>query len=455
MPRDRRPTTSMKIEDPLASPRMTSALQGRKVSVAVSVCNLLSTIIGSGVLSLAWVVQGVGQMWFVISMIIMGWLANLSVGMLVEAAELREKYTWMELATDTFGHEKAKYICILVITQCFGSVTSYLVIIKDLFTIFFPGYQYLLTTLLATFFMYPILRSKTILHMGVFSFLASCSILLFLVFIAVKYASAGVNPEAVLSGQPVEKGSFLSCIPVVCFSFTCHPAVLDVLKELKECDKLGRTKRVRGRMHMASTTAVISATFVYTAAGLIGYLRYKNGSLPNLLSAVGKYEADTVTTLLQVAVLASISLHVPLIAYPCRNLLKSLTPWLHPEIRMLSLIYVPLVFALLIPVITMVFSFTGVVASISLVFLLPPLLCQERKVPFGVEATSDETVALLGKSKDEEDVEMQPPPSPLGEYGGEVLEEEDPASYTTMPKRGLLFTCGGLLFILSVSGWIA
>eukprot|EP00755_Sulcionema_specki_P028103 Sspe_Gene.89177::Locus_61002_Transcript_1_1_Confidence_1.000_Length_566::g.89177::m.89177/K13576/SLC38A3, SNAT3; solute carrier family 38 (sodium-coupled neutral amino acid transporter), member 3 len=114
-----------------AEDRATSAIQGRKVSFLLSWFNLLSTIVGSGILGLAFTVQFSGIVAFVVLITAMAAVTNFSLQLLLITARWTGRHSWEELAALLLGERGQLATSALVVVQTAGSMTSYSIILRD------------------------------------------------------------------------------------------------------------------------------------------------------------------------------------------------------------------------------------------------------------------------------------------------------------------------------------
>eukprot|EP01060_Flectonema_neradi_P024938 TRINITY_DN33802_c0_g1_i1.p1 TRINITY_DN33802_c0_g1~~TRINITY_DN33802_c0_g1_i1.p1 ORF type:complete len:460 (+),score=67.70 TRINITY_DN33802_c0_g1_i1:27-1406(+) len=412
---DTRPHTSSAFEG--GTPvRETSLVQGRKMSMAVSVFNVITTIIGSGILGLPYAASLTGLLIFTVMVVGMGFISQYSLRLVVNSALLAREYSWSSLASYAFGNSVVDYI---VIIQASGSVTSYLVVVRDIVDNLLRKYYtagvvpytsvVVVTCALTTFLITPLALSRKMQYLGMTSFAAAASIVVFITVVCQKVLSNGLvgsSDEEVITPPPIlyptTFENVLLELPTVCFSFTCHSAILSVFDELREADAIGRTRRCRYRIGSVIQWSVSISVLIYLVAGYAGSLRYGSGTRPDLLVSIGEFEGSDagVTEALQLLILMSISLHVPLIQHPCRELVEKVSGGqLSLDSASLLMIAVPLFLALAVPQIAPVFVITGAVSSISLIFLVPPLLYSEILRSNPISLVESESPPLLPRTR--------------------------------------------------------
>ena len=409
---DSRPYSSSAFTDGTPA-RETTIVQGRKMSMAVSIANVITTIIGSGILGLPYAASLMGITTFSLMVIGMGCITQYSLRLVVNSALLAREYNWNSLARYAFGNSIVDY---MVIMQAAGSVTSYLVVVRDIVTNLLHDHYtdkiayttiITVTCLLTVLLIIPLALSKKMQYLGMTSFVAAASIIVFIVVVCQKAVGGIVSSTSESIDRlpfiypPKGTQKVLLELPTVCFSFTCHSAILNVFDELREADSIGRTRRCRYRIGAVIQWSILASVLIYLTAGIAGALRYGSVTRPDLLVSIGEFEGSDggITEALQLLILLSISLHVPLIQHPCRGLVEKLSGGsCSPDVASLFMIGVPLFFALAVPQIAPVFAVTGALSSISLIFIVPPLLYSEVLKSNPISLYESESPPLLPRT---------------------------------------------------------
>lgn len=159
-------------------------------------------------------------------------------------------------------------------------------------------------------------------------------------------------------------------VPILTFSFVCHPAVLPIYEELK-----GRSRR---RMMNVSKISFFAMFLMYLLAALFGYLTFYEHVESELLhtysSIVG---TDIILLVVRLAVLVAVTLTVPVVIFPIRSSVthllcaaKEFSWWRHSVITVSILAFTNLL-VIFVPTIRDIFGFIGASAAAMLIFILP------------------------------------------------------------------------------------
>ncbi|XP_071074895.1 sodium-coupled neutral amino acid symporter 2 isoform X2 [Dasypus novemcinctus] len=159
-------------------------------------------------------------------------------------------------------------------------------------------------------------------------------------------------------------------VPILTFSFVCHPAILPIYEELK-----GRSRR---RMMNVSKISFFAMFLMYLLAALFGYLTFYEHVESELLhtysSVVG---TDILLLIVRLAVLVAVTLTVPVVIFPIRSsVIQLLCPakdfswWRHIIITM-SILASTNFLVIFVPTIRDIFGFIGASAAAMLIFILP------------------------------------------------------------------------------------
>ncbi|XP_007503939.1 sodium-coupled neutral amino acid symporter 2 isoform X2 [Monodelphis domestica] len=159
-------------------------------------------------------------------------------------------------------------------------------------------------------------------------------------------------------------------VPILTFSFVCHPAILPIYEELK-----GRSRR---RMMNVSKISFFAMFLMYLLAALFGYLTFYGHVEPELLHTYSSVlGADIILLIVRLAVLMAVTLTVPVVIFPIRSsIIQLLCPakdfswWRHSFITVAILGFTNLL-VIFVPTIRDIFGFIGASAAAMLIFILP------------------------------------------------------------------------------------
>ena len=314
---------------PMRSPkgefRLTSFIQGRKISMIASTVNVMNAILGSGILALPFVMSTCGIVVFLVLMVGMAMVTDYSIHLLIRACRETGKVSYEDIGMVAFGKMGKIVVALAICLQNTGAMCSYLVVAGDLLPNIVETFanmandsgawwadRKLLILVAVVIVVLPLAMLPSIGLLGYASFAAIASVVLFALFTFVKYFSiptgayldpivsggggggggganhtngtgggngtgAGGNGtghhssnDIVLAGFSLD--TFLA-IPTMCFSFVCHTTLLPVYAELKSADAKARSYRgplsIR-RMSIVSHSAIFVSTALYIVGATFG-----------------------------------------------------------------------------------------------------------------------------------------------------------------------------------------
>lgn len=347
---------------PLASPTMKLEFLSRRadderrmVSPATATFNLVSTIVGGGILSLPYAISQCGIALGMMSLALSAYLSNESIDMLVFSVRQRGMETYEDLAFKAYGTVATNLtICLLTILTFLCGV-AYCVLIGDLLTgvvglmvTMRPIYRKLL--ILGAILMVSPWCYKESLHslrfLSSFSVVAICFIATVL---TVRTAQSfgekhtiytfqnGATEEIVVDWAiqmwPSDWEKALYVFPVFGVAFLCHFNVLPIHTELKK-----PTKR-RIRQVMNATISICAV--LYTIVGCAGYFWSFQNTCGNVL--LNFPENDYLVAAARVSLILVLTGSYPLLVLPCRSTLHrllvvisekwSLFSWYNPAVH--------------------------------------------------------------------------------------------------------------------------
>nr|XP_046152903.1 sodium-coupled neutral amino acid transporter 4-like [Oncorhynchus gorbuscha]XP_046152904.1 sodium-coupled neutral amino acid transporter 4-like [Oncorhynchus gorbuscha]XP_046152905.1 sodium-coupled neutral amino acid transporter 4-like [Oncorhynchus gorbuscha] len=159
-------------------------------------------------------------------------------------------------------------------------------------------------------------------------------------------------------------------VPILAFSFVCHPEILPIYSELKD--------RSRRKMQNVSNLSILAMLVMYMFSALFGYLTFYGNVEAELLHTFTKvYKFDTMLLLVRLAVLTAVTLTVPIVLFPIRSSINTLLfsqrefSWVrHMLIAAFILLFNNLL-VIFVPTIRDIFGFIGSSAATMLIFILP------------------------------------------------------------------------------------
>ncbi|KAK2101692.1 hypothetical protein P7K49_019358 [Saguinus oedipus] len=289
-------------------------------SFGMSVFNLSNAIVGSGILGLSYAMANTGIALFIILLTVVSIFSLYSVHLLLKTANEGGSLLYEQLGYKAFGLVGKLAASGSITMQNIGAMSSYLFIVK---------YELPLVI------------------------------------------KALMNIEDT-TGLWYLNGDYLTvyAVPILTFSFVCHPAVLPIYEELKD--------RSRRRMMNVSKISFFAMFLMYLLAALFGYLTFYEHVESELLHTYSTIVGtDILLLIVRLAVLMAVTLTVPVVIFPIRTSVthllcasKDFSWWRHSLITVSILAFTNLL-VIFVPTIRDIFGFIGASAAAMLVFILP------------------------------------------------------------------------------------
>ncbi|KAK1935090.1 Sodium-coupled neutral amino acid transporter 2 [Phytophthora citrophthora] len=290
-------------------------------SVKGSMFTMTVAIVGAGVLALPYAVQQAGLV-LGISLIALGAIAtNFTLRLLLECSDLGQARSYMDLASATGGRKLAGFTQLVVCMNLFGTSIGYLVGSAELI-------QLALRTFLGSssqsadldadgLLVLPLslLRSLESLR---FSSLFSIVCITFMVLVIVikyfQFVHEGLAPTIAYQFKHLplfdwRLNHLLRAVPLVVFSFTCHPNVLPIYLVLK--------RRSSKRMYKVMNRSIGIATTVYSLCGFFVVLTFGEATRSNFLK--NNYHGDGAVIAGCLGFSIALILTVPLFVHTLRD----------------------------------------------------------------------------------------------------------------------------------------
>ncbi|KAG8439735.1 hypothetical protein GDO86_005780 [Hymenochirus boettgeri] len=383
-------------------------------SFGMSVFNLSNAIVGSGILALSYAMANTGIALFMILLVFVAIFSLYSIHLLLKTANEGGSLLYEQLGLKAFGLPGKIAASGSVTLQNIGAMSSYLyivkyelpLVIKALMDITDNGQWYLngdyLVLMVSLFLILPLSMLRNLGYLGYTSgFSLLCMVFFLIVVIYKKFQipcpldikAMEITLNATLSQlnqhnntvahthnetsdemcKPkyfVFNSQTVYAIPILTFSFVCHPSVLPIYQELK-----GRSRR---RMMNVSNISFFAMFIMYLLAALFGYLTFFSNVEPELLHTYSKVSgAGIIFVVVRLAVLLAVTLTVPIVIFPIRSSItelffsgKDFAWWRHCLITLLILAFTN-VLVIFVPTIRDIFGFIGASAAAMLVFILP------------------------------------------------------------------------------------
>nr|XP_023693121.1 sodium-coupled neutral amino acid transporter 5-like isoform X2 [Paramormyrops kingsleyae] len=384
-----------------------------KTSLGMSIFNLSNTIMGSGVLGLAYAMANTGIILFVILLTSIATLSAYSIHLLLRSADIVGIRAYEQLSNQAIGAwGKVLEVCVISIHNI-GAICSYLFIMKSELPLVIGAFlgtpsnsgewylkgDYLI--IIASLFILPLALMRQLGYLGYTSGLSLICMVFFLISVIYKKFNVGcpvedhnlTQPLTVMVNSTSEDDvceakliTFNSrtayAIPIVSFAFVCQPVVLPIYTEL--------WKPTKKRMQRVANISVLAMFVMYLLTAVFGYLTFYDKVESELLHTYKGDNADHLILCVRLAVLMAVTLSVPVIIFPIRRALLQLFfdakhfNWvLHISIAIGLLVLVNIL-VILVPNIKDIFGVTGATSAPTLIFILPGIF-YIRTVPENLE----------------------------------------------------------------------
>ncbi|NXI00336.1 S38A2 protein, partial [Pachycephala philippinensis] len=377
-------------------------------SFGMSVFNLSNAIVGSGILGLSFAMANTGIALFVILLLFVSIFSLYSVHLLLKTANEGGSLLYEQLGMKAFGMAGKLAASGSITMQNIGAMSSYLFIVKYELPLVIKtfmnieettGEWYLngdyLVLLVSVILILPLSLLKNLGYLGYTSGFSLLCMVFFLIVVIwkmfqipcpmdsvimnVTLINATVAPlvdENITSDDMCKPKYFIFnsqtvyAVPILTFSFVCHPAILPIYEELKS--------RSRKRMMNVSYVSFFAMFLMYLLAALFGYLTFYGKVEPELLHTYSAYlGADVLLLIVRLAVLMAVTLTVPVVIFPIRSSItqllwagKEFSWWRHCSITVALLAFTN-VLVIFVPTIRDIFGFIGASAAAMLIFILP------------------------------------------------------------------------------------
>ncbi|KAG8577708.1 hypothetical protein GDO81_010266 [Engystomops pustulosus] len=383
----------------------------------MSVFNLSNAIVGSGILGLSYAMANTGIALFMILLSFVSIFSLYSIHLLLKTANEGGSLLYEQLGFKAFGICGKLAASGSITMQNIGAMSSYLyivkyelpIVIKELIgptadsSAWYLNGDYLVV-MVSVFLILPLSLLRNLGYLGYTSgFSLMCMVFFLIVVIYKKFqiTCGSWIENYVMNGTLNSTVSHLSthdhmhsgelnqthdddlctpkyfvfnsqtvyAVPILTFSFVCHPAVLPIYQELK-----GRSRR---RMMNVSNVSFFAMFLMYLLAALFGYLTFYGNVEPELLHTYSKIAGGVIFVVVRLAVLMAVTLTVPIVIFPIRSSItqllfagKDFAWWRHILITLLILTFTNIL-VIFVPTIRDIFGFIGASAAAMLVFILP------------------------------------------------------------------------------------
>ncbi|XP_017287086.1 sodium-coupled neutral amino acid transporter 2 [Kryptolebias marmoratus] len=376
-------------------------------SFGMSVFNLGNAIMGSGILGLSWAMANTGIALFVILLVAVAVFSLYSVHLLLKTANEGGARVYEELGQKAFGFPGKLAASCAITMQNIGAMSSYLYIIKYELPIVIQAFTganndewYIngdyLVLLVSLSIILPLSLLRNLGYLGYTSGLSLLCMVFFLIVVIIKKFQIPCPlpmPESSNETAHRMNASFSSvnstddedtctpkyvvfnsqtvyALPILIFAFVCHPTILPMYEELKD--------RSRRKMQNVANVSFLAMFVMYLLAAVFGYLTFNIHVEAELLHTYSRfYKKDVLLLVVRLAVLAAVTLTVPVVLFPIRTSVSHLLcpnkdfSWIRHIIITMVLLGGTNLLVIFVPTIKDIFCFFGASAASMLIFILP------------------------------------------------------------------------------------
>uniref|UniRef100_G3UCV4 Sodium-coupled neutral amino acid symporter 2 n=1 Tax=Loxodonta africana TaxID=9785 RepID=G3UCV4_LOXAF len=366
-------------------------------SFGMSVFNLSNAIVGSGILGLSYAMANTGIALFIILLTFVSIFSLYSVHLLLKTANEGGSLLYEQLGHKAFGLVGKLAASGSITMQNIGAMSSYLFIVKyelplviqalmnieDTTGLWYLNGDYLVL-LVSLVLILPLSLLRNLGYLGYTSGLSLLCMMFFLIVVICKKFQIPCPMPAFAPDVTFNMTEDDSCrpryfifnsqtvyaVPILTFSFVCHPAILPIYEELKD--------RSRKRMMNVSKISFFAMFLMYLLAALFGYLTFYEHVEAELLHTYSTMlGTDILLLIVRLAVLMAVTLTVPVVIFPIRSSVthllcagKDFSWWRHSFITV-SILGLTNLLVIFVPTIRDIFGFIGASAAAMLIFILP------------------------------------------------------------------------------------
>ncbi|KAJ4720163.1 putative Amino acid transporter [Melia azedarach] len=380
------------------APLLPSRKPKKGASVSGAVFNVTTSIIGAGIMSIPATLKVLGVIPAFVMIVIIGWLADISVEILMRFTHAGEETTYAGVMRESFGRAGSLAVQICVVITNLGCLIVFLIIIGDVLCGNQPegsvhlgvlqewfGIHWWNSRAVALLFIIVVVLLPLVLFRRVesLSFSSAISVLLAVVFVGTCSVMAifaiveGKTQTPKLLPELDNHVSFFdlfTAVPVIVTAFTFHFNVHPIGFEFEKPSDMITAVRI----------SLILCAALYFTIGLFGYLLFGDSIMSDILVNFDRSSGSAFSSLLNDIVRLSYAFHLvlvfPLLNFSLRanidELLFSKRPLLEKDTkRFMSLTLFLLGFsyiaAIMIPDIWYFFQFLGSTSAVCLAFIFP------------------------------------------------------------------------------------
>ena len=311
-----------------------------------AIFNLVSTVVGGGVLSLPFAISSQGIFGGAISILLSALAAEFSIYILIASSRSRGARGYEDVAAAALGEPARMFILILLFSLTFLILIAYSILATDILGSIVDlatahhvlpdvSRNYVVAAFIVCVSPLAFFRKMTALKMT--SVLSVCSVFLLGLVTAYTLATRGILRPAIPANAttapspslaslattlplgeilwwPVSIEEYIYALPISTVAFLCHFNVLPMQDELQ--------KPTRANVLHVTRTTILISTLLYSFIGYLGYVRFTSSTCGDFLN---NYPNDDPIALIgRSGLLMTLYCSFPMVILPCRSTLSRL-----------------------------------------------------------------------------------------------------------------------------------
>eukprot|EP01091_Cochliopodium_minus_P011840 TRINITY_DN3460_c0_g1_i1.p1 TRINITY_DN3460_c0_g1~~TRINITY_DN3460_c0_g1_i1.p1 ORF type:complete len:431 (-),score=79.11 TRINITY_DN3460_c0_g1_i1:157-1449(-) len=365
----------IQVEDEFDGDDLLKNYSGRG-TVFSSYFNLLNTIVGAGILALPFAFKGCGIILGIFLLIIYAIAAAYGGHLLVlcRLPPIKSGRSIDEFGASVFGRRLGPIITrVSIFARFIGALVAYVAVIGEVISPYISLVvnmdERLITFIVCTFTMYPLINLRKIDSL---SFTSSIAVFLIVFNMsAVIIKSIVITKSTTWDSDGVQLFKFgyqmIGALPIISFAYTFTPNIHPIFEELKVPSKKNILKAIY--------SAVASCCFLYILVASTGYMAFQDEVSDNILI---NFRKDTLMDMVKIAYCFVICFSYPVVCFPVRKMIdqvffKTDETRLRTTVEALAIYIVSFVLGISVPGISVVFGLTGGTAGSMIVFILPAI----------------------------------------------------------------------------------
>ncbi|OWZ21478.1 Sodium-coupled neutral amino acid transporter [Phytophthora megakarya] len=307
----------------------------RTATAPSAIFNLVSTIIGGGILSLPFAFDKCGLVVALVFMAIAASASTFSLYVIVFCSRRGRAASYEEVVRKALGARAGRITVVLLVVLTLLTLVAYVILTKDLVGSLGAKFLYNrpiseaeqnMLTVICVLLVSPALLARSMDALRFTSIFSLVSVLVLAIAITVRAVDVTfkqhdiqeveAEPQIPIKLVPDSWADAAYAFPIISVSFLCHFNVLPVYRELH--------KPTRHRLKKIVASTMFSTWLFYMLVGIMGYLfafQQQGGVQGDILNNFS--DSDHLVNLGRLGLLVTIQLSLPLIIQPCRaNLLR-------------------------------------------------------------------------------------------------------------------------------------